>query len=238
MKKDRVNMKAALSVEEIVEASVAIFEKNNGYYKTNNYDVVYGLRKSNLSLMYDYFMTPKSERVLFITESHRKKAKDIIFHLNNFYVNALKGTITKFESRVLDFISSGYGVKSKSLFSIAASFPLIYHHDKTLENWKTKKETICKKSKFIDNIYDSINLENITIGYIRHNIDIEGHAEIDAFTENGDILEFICFDNQKIKLEIGDKINISGRIYKHVKKHGYNKTLFSNVLLEHQTTIT
>jgi hypothetical protein len=218
---------------EVVAASIAAFELNNGYVKTSEYDynnnqILEHVKKyPNKELVRAYFGVdhysvdaPKPPLVK-ITDQHRAKAVEIqnyskknIFKIlsrktQNNDPLAILGPSSSYEEDLYQLLNQD--TVDVSAFGYIASSPLYYENEKIKDFRKTRLEDL--DSEHVGIVGGRVSLNNFEVIRNTKSKNFDGHV-IQGICEGNLFLYFSSKPCSHIK--VGDVIHIDGKIKDHI----------------------
>lgn len=223
------------SLEELISVSVAVYEKNKGYFRKNSHNVVRGDKKANAAMIYEHFLTPVKKRTIVITEEHNKQAREIISNFTFLFLKALKGKVTNFESKVMKLMKCTDAVEDSKLIGLSGCLPLINTNKVAYNRWVKKIQDIAEDTNVIGVVGEPISLSNVTVEFIKLTTSDLDSVYVAGTTKDNDIVEFRSSFRHGwgTRIKINDMINIKGIVSEHEKNTENNNitTILTDVLV-------
>jgi hypothetical protein len=203
---------------EVLAAAIAIFEYNNGYFKTNEFinngEDIYSTKYANKEIlrsqfMVDYYNSTQKPPLVKVREEHFNKAKVIREYSKKEIFNLIANQ-DSYNTKIYEIVNKEY-IQSKD-FGFIASAPFYYQINKSKDHYKQSIANI--QSQHVGSLGGKVYLEDFEI--IRNNKSNNYPGWVVQGICEGNLFLFFTRHDIWADRKPGDKINLEGTVKDHV----------------------
>lgn len=217
-------------VEEVISAACSAHRLNNGFIKSQAFDMKEG-QVPNSKLLYRHFLgafdkkqNKNVRQLLTITDADKNLAAEIIDYLKGLSFKAMERDLTDFESNVLKLVSADS--IDKSQIGIASSLPKVYYNKQKQDDWATREQDLARKSEYVGTVGKRSNFF-VKVENIRHISSVGSNLYCTTVRDTSNIVKF--FGNADIN--VGDTVELGAYVKGQTVSdyHGGKETMVNRI---------
>ena len=203
---------------DVLAAAIAIFEYNNGYFKTNEFinngEDLYSTKYANKEIlrsqfMVDYHSEGTKPPLVKVKEEHFEQARVIREYSKKEIFNLLANQ-DSYNTRIYEIVNREY-IQAKD-FGFIASAPFYYQINKSKDHYKQSLANI--QSQHVGTPGGKVYLDNFEI--IRNSKSNNYPGWVILGICEGNLFMFFTRHDTWANCKPGDKINLEGKVKDHV----------------------